>query len=381
MYAVQESTPSCVPCCLCGTVIQPNPSNMCVNCLRSQVDITEGIQKQIVILFCKECGRYLSPPKQWIKAQLESKELLTFCVKKIKGLNKVKLVDAGFIWTEPHSKRLKVKLTIQKEVYNGTILQQAFVVEYVVQNNMCEQCSKVAANSDQWTAVAQVRQHVEHKRTFLYLEQLILKHGAEANTLGIKEKKDGIDFFYGHRSHCLKFIEFLKAVVPIRYRNDKQLVSQDFKSNTASYKYTFSIELVTICKDDLVLFPLQVFNKCGVQSPLVLCLRVSNCLTFLDPTTLITTQMEAENYWRHPFNAVLSAKALIEYIVLDIEVLGPHHNGYQLADAQVARSSDFGNNDTMFTVRTHLGHLLQPGDNALGYDLQACNIVDPELEK
>ena len=26
------------------------------------------------------------------------------------------LVDAGFIWTEPHSKRVKVKLTIQKEV-------------------------------------------------------------------------------------------------------------------------------------------------------------------------------------------------------------------------------------------------------------------------
>jgi NMD protein affecting ribosome stability and mRNA decay len=28
----------------------------------------------------------------------------------------VRLVDAGFIWTEPHSKRIKVKLTIQKEV-------------------------------------------------------------------------------------------------------------------------------------------------------------------------------------------------------------------------------------------------------------------------
>ena len=35
------------------------------------------------------------------------------------GLQKVKLVDAGFIWTEPHSKRLKTKLTIQKEVLNG----------------------------------------------------------------------------------------------------------------------------------------------------------------------------------------------------------------------------------------------------------------------
>jgi NMD protein affecting ribosome stability and mRNA decay len=31
-------------------------------------------------------------------------------------LLKVRLVDAGFVWTEPHSKRLKVKLTIQKEV-------------------------------------------------------------------------------------------------------------------------------------------------------------------------------------------------------------------------------------------------------------------------
>ena len=60
---------------------------------------------------------------------MESKELLTFCVKKVKGLNKVKLVDAGFLWTEPHSRRLKVKVSIQKEVLNGAILQQTFVVE------------------------------------------------------------------------------------------------------------------------------------------------------------------------------------------------------------------------------------------------------------
>ncbi len=64
-----------------------------------------------------------------MRAELESKELLTFCVKKVKGLSKVKLVDAGFIWTEPHSRRLKIKVTIQKEVLNGAILQQTFVVE------------------------------------------------------------------------------------------------------------------------------------------------------------------------------------------------------------------------------------------------------------
>ncbi len=32
-------------------------------------------------------------------------------------------MDAGFIWTEPHSKRIKVKLSIQKEVKKGIITQ------------------------------------------------------------------------------------------------------------------------------------------------------------------------------------------------------------------------------------------------------------------
>ncbi len=37
----------------------------------------------------QECGRYLQPPKHWVRAELESKELLTFCVKRVKGLAKV----------------------------------------------------------------------------------------------------------------------------------------------------------------------------------------------------------------------------------------------------------------------------------------------------
>ena len=85
-----QSTQGYVLCCLCGTSIQSNPSNMCVNCIRSQIDITEGIQKQVTVLWCKECGRYLQPPKHWVRAEAESKELLTFCIKKIKGLSKVR---------------------------------------------------------------------------------------------------------------------------------------------------------------------------------------------------------------------------------------------------------------------------------------------------
>jgi nonsense-mediated mRNA decay protein 3 len=48
--------------------------------------------------------------------ELESKELLSYCLRRVRGMNKVRLVDASFVWTEPHSRRLKLKLTVQKEV-------------------------------------------------------------------------------------------------------------------------------------------------------------------------------------------------------------------------------------------------------------------------
>lgn len=95
-------------CCECGIVIEPNPANMCVGCLRSQVDITEGIPKQATLHFCRGCERYLQPPGEWVQCALESRELLSLCLKKLKGLNRVKLIDASFLWTEPHSKRIKV---------------------------------------------------------------------------------------------------------------------------------------------------------------------------------------------------------------------------------------------------------------------------------
>jgi nonsense-mediated mRNA decay protein 3 len=80
------------------------------------VDISESIPKQASVNFCKGCNRYLSPPQTWLLAELESRELLAICLRKLKGLKEVRLIDAGFIWTEPHSKRLRLKLTIQKEV-------------------------------------------------------------------------------------------------------------------------------------------------------------------------------------------------------------------------------------------------------------------------
>jgi nonsense-mediated mRNA decay protein 3 len=88
--------------------------------------------------------RWLQPPTSWVSAALESKELLALCLRKLRGLSKARIIDASFIWTEPHSRRIKVKITIQQEAFQGsnTIIQQTFEVEYVVASQQCPDCQK-----------------------------------------------------------------------------------------------------------------------------------------------------------------------------------------------------------------------------------------------
>ena len=78
-----------------------------------------------------------------------------------------------------------------RQVFNSTILQQEFVVEYIVANQNCDDCHRTAAK-DHWNAVVQVRQKVDHKKTFFYIEQLIIKHRAAAKTVNIKDCADGV---------------------------------------------------------------------------------------------------------------------------------------------------------------------------------------------
>ena len=129
-------------------------------------------------------------------AQAESPQLLAVCLKKINGLQKVRLVNAEFIWTEPHSKRLKVNLTVQKEVrcrqprprpvatspicvvqscncsmrtrvlrgmmrqvLKNAKLQQEFVVEFVIRNQQCDECQR-SYTAHTWKAIVQLRQKV-----------------------------------------------------------------------------------------------------------------------------------------------------------------------------------------------------------------------------
>ncbi|PVG01482.1 putative NMD3-nonsense-mediated mRNA decay protein [Serendipita vermifera] len=385
-----------VLCADCGTHIEPNSANLCVPCLRNTVDVTEGIPKQSSLSFCRNCDRFLSPPATWTIAQPESRELLAICLKKLKGLNRVRLVDAGFIWTEPHSKRIKVKLTVQKEVFTSTIVEQVFEVEYVVQHGQCPDCTKLAAKNT-WQAVIQVRQKVAHKRTFLFLEQLILKHNAHKDTVSIKEVKDGLDFYYAQETHAQKMVEFLASVVPVQTLRSAQLISRDTHSNTANYKFTHSVQIVPICKDDLVCIPAKQARSLSNISPLTICSRVGNTIHLLDPATLQETDVTSQVYWREPFIALASVTDLVEFIVLDIESSGVVRGKHVLADAEVApvnslvssgnskdmdmdMDSHHGSANTIYHTRTHLGGILQPGDTVMGYYLTRSNYNSTAFE-
>ncbi|KAI5463452.1 NMD3 family-domain-containing protein [Mariannaea sp. PMI_226] len=377
----QQQSVATILCCNCGAPIDGTQATgaLCYDCVKLTVDISQGVQREATLNFCRDCDRWLMPPNSWVVASPESRELLALCLKKLRGLGKVRIVDASFVWTEPHSRRIKVKLTIQDAVQDGMLLQQSFEVVYVVAYQQCPECAK-SYTANVWRACVQVRQKVLHKRTFLFLEQLIMKHGAHKDTLNIKEAKDGIDFFFSQKNQAEKFVDFLNSVVPSKVKNSQELISMDTHTSKRSYKFTYSAELVPVCKDDLVALPIKLAKQSGNISPLLLTMKIGTAVYLMDPQTLQTADISAPIYWRAPFYSLTDARELIEFIVMDIEPTMTQKGKWLLAEATVARATDLGVNDKTYFTRTHLGNFLQPGDSVMGYLLSGTNFNNDEYE-
>lgn len=193
-------------------------------------------------------------------------------------------------------------------------------------------------------------------------------------------------------------------------------------------------QIPPVCKDDLVILPPAVARGFGGISPLLLCHKVLCLQVFPFRVSCYTCYItghfptsprrpfhaDARGTQRHAIleeaiytsfeqyelgrqlhdqhNAALVGRSLTQFVVLDVEhaspgSINPHtqqqSTRFLLAELQVVRESDFGQNDTMFAVHSHLGHLLKPGDyvlgaclyqrgcilsRALGYDLTNLNV-------
>ena len=174
------------------------PANTCARCLRARVDITEGVPRHAAVVYCPACSSYLQPPRSWLRAAPESPELMQILLRRVhRQIARLgaAIAAAEFVFTEPHSKRLKLRLRVRREVLHGFTMEQDHVVEFTVHDRLCDACGRAQADPDQWSAVVQVRQRASHRRTLLHLEQLLVMHGAVASAFHV----DGRRLYRGRR--------------------------------------------------------------------------------------------------------------------------------------------------------------------------------------
>ena len=431
MNASSMVTYSKIICCICGIAMDANSEGICEACAKKNIDITTGITKVASLIYCRTCERYKRPP--WIKVERESQDMMNLCLSKIKGLNKVQLIDSSFVWTEPHSKEIKVKLTIQKEL-NKSLISTSFIVTFKEDWTQCEDCKKTFTPHI-WRAVVQLRQKVNHKRTFLFLEQVILKHKAQNKALNIKEHPEGVDFYFSNRSQANSFCSFIQEFVPCQMKTSRQLISVDEKSNEAEYKETFRLEIAPVCQDDLVILNEDNYKKLGSIGPVLLCYKQIKSLKFIDPITFETLDLDNNTYWRYELKSEIDRKCLSEFLILNVEeeidykklaendksqrVIKKIVNNrkqkkqkmelddtkssiktnltnsskymellekkledkkIKIVNVKCIRNSEKEENKEIIEVRTFLGKKMHPGDVYYGYDLTRINISDENEE-
>lgn len=395
-----------IACCKCAAGTRPNASRLCLQCLSEEAKVCEGISDLNAVGWCKNCERFESK-SGWLMCEWESQELLALLVKKIKKPRDCNVVKAEFIWTEPHCRRIKVKIFCTK-LFHECLMQDSKVVTFVQQAKQCEECTK-SVTPHLWVANLQVRQRKSpHKRTLLHLEQLILKAQAHRDCVNIVDVPDGLDFHFSKPQHMASMLNFIRSHLCVKVHPiATQLVSHDAKSNTASNKFVQLVELPAICRDDLVFLSKEQCKTLGGISPLVLCQRIDTGVHLLDPFTLRGLDLDAERFWRLKLQPFLSRKHLVEFVVLDVahldlasvpraataprfltgmmETLEEKSTvrkawgapaTLRLVEAEVALPEEVGNVDKHHRINSHLGATISAGAVVLGYDLAHTNMAD-----
>lgn len=342
-------------CCNCGIEIEPTARNMCERCLNNMVDLTANIITSCTVETCRGCERYHMPPKSWKVLAWGSKDLLIFLLSRNKSIKKLNIIDSNWVYTEQTSKKIKIEILILEDG-----IEQTCVIEYSVRNKQCSECMRAEAKQ-YWKALVQVRQKPHHKRTFLHLEQLILSHRAHLGTSNIKERKDGIDFYFLDRAGALKLVDFLGGFYGIRIQNSHQLISEDVRNNTANKKFTFSVELLPFCKDDLVL----VESKALGLGNFALVTKVGNSVMFTDPQNGKIARLTSKQYFGNEsqYKIVVRSDRFRQYRVIYCRALQN-----QMYEATITEDDI-----VFYEVTTHLK--IKDDDIVMGYNLINANLT------
>lgn len=302
-------TYSKIVCCLCSAVIDANPRGTCEACLKKSLNIKTCIPTEFELVYCKECHRFLRPP--YVKIERESADMMKLCLSRIKSYDKkIKIIDSNFIYTEQHSKVIKIKITIQKEIEKN-ILSQDLIIEFKEKWNLCRDCQKLQTPHT-WASCVQIRQRVPHKKTMLYLEQIILKNKMQKSSLYFEEANDGFDFFFSTRRAGEIFSNWIATVVPSKITYTKKYVS------LSTSTFTYLVDVANVAKYDLFLLDKESYKKLGGIGPLLICTRLSSRTIFEDPRTFNHLYLDGNTFFKYKFNKFCNSNQLTEFLVLDV---------------------------------------------------------------
>ena len=185
-----------IRCCICGIFIEPNDVAMCIECIRKESsigDLISGLEidkgsiqsgktptstntNLTEVIQCSKCDRWLqgksgsarsgtaggSGSSTWMAFEPESSGLLHYFLRQFvpimqAKLDDFKMLDASFIWTEPHSRRIKVSVIYQRSVLNQKVtLQEKCTKEFAIKSKQCSDCIREASDHT-WGALIQIR--------------------------------------------------------------------------------------------------------------------------------------------------------------------------------------------------------------------------------
>jgi nonsense-mediated mRNA decay protein 3 len=367
------STPAQVPCCVCGIAIDPNPSGMCLDCLRSETNFAQVIPNQLSVIYCRSCGRYQTSATTWQRVELDSPELLQICLKRLTSMREMRIVNAEFLYTEPHARRIRVSLTVQKDAVGGTVLRQTLIITFVVNFIQCPDCQEAATPREHWVSKVQVRHDGASGRTLLWLEQQILSHRALHGATTIERKHGGVDFHFPNKPSGQRFTNFLKTQLPVAVTESAKQVGEDIHSGTLDMRFSFSVRVPPLNRQDLVVLPPRWTRSTGNQSFIAVVYKVGRKIKLIDPVTATMIDIDGPTYWDKPFEPALTVKSMKPFVVIMIDPVGPRLGRFQLADVELTDEETYGER---LLVRSHLGAQLKEGAHCCAYDMRACVLPD-----
>ena len=165
------------------------------------------------------------------------------------------------------------------------------------------------------------------------------------------------------------------------------------KSNISNYKFTSFVEIVPLCREDLVYLPKSLAKQMSSMSRLALVKNIGPVVQMVDPYSGQQGMLNGTSFWRNQFRPLISAarSRLTRYVVLDNTPASfkdgnaakktTRRQRNRLSTLTLMREQDMGKTDQQQVVCSHIGYLCKAGDVVLGYNLQDTNIVDDEARE